>query len=183
MKHIRLVCSECGKEFEKPCNEYNRRIRLGVEKFYCSISCGALYSNRISPRKGDIKNFGDKISIRQKDILSPFRWYMRRAYNRRYKQGDTNLTPQFLQEIWNDQNGICPISGWYLILPAGTAGWINDNKLSPHSASLDRINNSLGYIKGNVRFVAVMANYARNTFTDEEVIEFGKAVAEYNKSK
>jgi hypothetical protein len=37
-------------------------------------------------------------------------------------------------------------------------------------------------MKGNIRYIAVIANYARNIFTDEEVIDFGTAVAEYTKS-
>ena len=43
-------------------------------------------------------------------------------------------------------------------------------------ASIDRIDNDLGYIEGNVRFVSVMYNYARNNFTDEQVLQFAQAV-------
>lgn len=183
MKCVSLICGECGKEFEKPCNEYNRRVRLGAEKYYCSLTCSMVNSNRVSPRKGNPENWGDKKATKKLDSLSPFRWYMRRAQNKVDKYGETNLSAQYLNDLWIFQKGICPLSGQNLKLPAGTGGWIKDNKLSPYSASMDRIDNSLGYIKGNVRFIAVMANYARNTFTDEEVIEFGKAIAEHNKSK
>ena len=52
----------------------------------------------------------------------------------------------------------------------------NDSQLNIKSASLDRIDNSKGYVQGNVRFVSVMFNFARNKFSDEEVIEFAQAV-------
>ena len=47
---------------------------------------------------------------------------------------------------------------------------------APDQASLDRIDNSKGYVKGNVRFVALIYNYARNGFDDEAVLAFCNAV-------
>lgn len=44
-----LRCDNCGSEFEKPIGEYNRRIRLGYTKFYCSRSCGAYAAS--SPKR------------------------------------------------------------------------------------------------------------------------------------
>lgn len=183
MKCVSLICGECGKEFEKPRNEYNRRVRLGAEKLYCSLSCSSVNGNRVSPRKGDIKNFGDKRRRLIKNDLSPFRWYIRRVWTRAKKKNYiTDLTLEYLKGLWENQKGLCPFSGQKLILPEGSDTWSEDNPFSPYSASLDRIDNIKGYIIGNVRFVAVMANYARNTFTDEEVIKFSKEVAEHNKS-
>ena len=45
-KTVRLVCATCGKEFDKPAGEYRRRVREGHTKFFCSISCGAISSNK-----------------------------------------------------------------------------------------------------------------------------------------
>jgi hypothetical protein len=78
--------------------------------------------------------------------------------------------------LWESQNGICPFTGWQLELPKWTNGWTEKQK--PQRASLDRIDCSKGYIQGNVRFISVIANYARNSFDDKEVIEFCKAVTE-----
>ena len=39
MPKITLTCNTCNKEFEKERGEYNRRIRLGKDKFYCELSC------------------------------------------------------------------------------------------------------------------------------------------------
>jgi len=181
---IYLICSECGKEFEKERKEYNRRIRLGVEKLYCSLSCSGINGNRVSPRGFAIdRSLSGRGKVWAPDDLSPFRWYMRRCKNRVNKKGITDLTEIYLKDLWAQQATICPLTGWKLQLPRWTNGWSKDEPFCPSSASLDRIDNTLGYVKGNVRFIAVMANYARNIFTDEEVIKFGKAVAEYNKSK
>ncbi len=189
MKCVWLKCGECGKEFEKPKKEYDRRVRKGVVVFYCSLICSCIHSNKVSPRKGD-PEFGHrgykKRSSKVDPELAPFKWFIRRALNRirKFKHGETtDLTNQYLKDLFDSQNGRCPISGLKLTLPTGTSGWITGNRLTVYSASLDRIDNSKGYLQGNVRFVSVMANYARNIFTDEEVIEFCRAVTEYNKSK
>ena len=44
----------------------------------------------------------------------------------------------------------------------------------PFKPSPDRIDNSKGYTKENTRIVWMMENYARSTFSDEQVIEFCK---------
>lgn len=45
---------------------------------------------------------------------------------------------------------------------------------SPFQPSLDRIDSSKGYEIGNVRIVWLIENYAKNTFTEEQLIEFCK---------
>lgn len=51
---------------------------------------------------------------------------------------------------------------------------------TPDRASLDRIDSSIGYVKGNIQFISLIAQFAKNDFSDTEVINFCKAVA--NKS-
>ena len=82
-----------------------------------------------------------------------------------------------LKNIWEQQKGICPLTGWELKLPDTTDGWKNPPDI--RRASLDRIDSSRPYEIGNIRFISVIANYAKNSFTDQEVIEFCKAVSDY----
>jgi hypothetical protein len=42
----------------------------------------------------------------------------------------------------------------------------------PFQPSVDRIDHRKGYIVGNVQIVWLIENYARNTFTEEELVEF-----------
>jgi hypothetical protein len=39
-------------------------------------------------------------------------------------------------------------------------------------ASLDRIDSTKGYIKGNVEFVCLAINYAKNKFSKEDTLTF-----------
>lgn len=39
MNVVSLNCAYCGTPFKKPIGEYNRRIKLGYDYFFCSLSC------------------------------------------------------------------------------------------------------------------------------------------------
>lgn len=93
----------------------------------------------------------------------------------RKRKGPTDLTPEYLKALWEEQGGACPFTGWLLELPKDTYGF---SEHSPRNASLDRVDNSKGYVQGNVRFIALMANIARCDFSDTEVVDFCRAVVE-----
>jgi hypothetical protein len=57
-----------------------------------------------------------------------------------------NLTPEYLKDIWTDT---CPV---YKV------PFVRFDRSSPHSPTLDRIEPSLGYVKGNVVFISARAN-------------------------
>lgn len=172
MSKITLTCDTCNKEFEKERKEYNRRIRLGKDKFYCSMSCASKSPEQLE----HLRSMKDRFPVwerhkKQKDEYSKFRPFLKLC---RQRNKDFDLTPEYLKELWESQNGICPFTGFEL--EARTYDGKRDNPLNIRSASLDRTDNSKGYVKGNVRFVSVMFNFARNKFSDEEVIEFAQAV-------
>lgn len=173
---VPLVCSNParGRRFEKPLNEYKRRVRRGQTDFYCGTRCSVIISNQKAPRKGGLANFGEKRG-RRPDERTPFRWFVLRARQRAEKKGPTDLTPSYLKELWEKQSGVCPFTGWILLLPDSTNGW--KAGAHPKNASLDRVDNDRGYVQGNVRFVSVMANTARGQFSDEELRHFCRAVA------
>lgn len=86
------------------------------------------------------------------------------------------MTVEYLQTIWTTQGGKCPLTGWPLTLPHSTMGW-RDETNRHKRASLDRIDSSRGYVQGNVRFIAVIADYAKQAYSDQELVEFCRAVA------
>lgn len=173
MRKTEVVCDTCGKTVFKETGEYNRRIRLGKDKFYCGSSCASKDPQRLSLLRQNTPNYDiSKHSNNRKDQLSDFRWYIKAIKNRYNKEVDIDL--DYLKDLWESQKGTCPFTGQQMLLRTH----VNcRNKLTPYHASLDRIDCSKGYIKGNLRFVSVMANFARNNFSDEDLIEFCKKVA------
>jgi hypothetical protein len=172
-KHFRkkgtCICMNCGIEFEKPLSEIKRNEKLNRPNF-CTRTCVG---------KNNAKNFGDRRSnydISQHsnnrfDGYTKFRYHYRNIKNR-YKNIDVSIDD--LKEQWEKQNGICEFSGVKLILSSNTK--INKNPI--YSASLDRIDSSIGYLKGNIRWVSRAMNWMKNTMTDDMVWELCNLIKE-----
>jgi hypothetical protein len=171
MKTVTLLCDTCNEEFEKRKGEYNRKVRLGKTKFYCSRSCHGKNKDNVKHIIANRSNFPVwELNDNKKDEYSKFKPAMRKA-KQRSKTFD--LTLEHLKDLWEKQQGRCPFTGFDLELRTYQS---EDPPLGIRSASLDRIDNDKGYVEGNVRWVSVMFNYARNIFSDQDVIEFAKAV-------
>jgi hypothetical protein len=67
-----------------------------------------------------------------------------------------------------------------MVLPRVSNGF---EVMSPKNASLDRVDCSVGYVVGNVRFVSLIANLARSQFTDDDVLDFSRSVVERSQSE
>lgn len=166
---ISLICANCSGPLLKETREVNRWKKQGRNYFFCSPSCSTSHRNKLQPKPQNLTRGG---AI---DDLSPFRWFMLRARSRKQHE-PTDLNHIYIKDLWEKQNGICSITGWQLILPKDTGGW---QESSPRNASIDRIENDRGYVQGNVRFIALIANLARGQFSDVELREFCKAVVKF----
>lgn len=157
-------CDNCGEEATKPTSELKRNLALG-RKNYCSRSCSASGNNKTRDRStGNYYDISKHSAHR--DEFSPFR-YTLNSVKRRDLEIDINL--EYLKEIWQTQNGVCPYTGISLTLPEA-----NNIKIINicERASLDRIDSSKGYIKGNVQFISTPINYMKSTMSHEETLNF-----------
>lgn len=121
-----------------------------------------------------------KVSIRPAhmplDSLSAFKFYFNKVKQSKSmasgkSYGPTNLTIENLKELWDSQNGICKYTKLNMILQPSARSH-NKKEYHPRNASLDRIDSSKGYIKGNIEFVCMAVNYAKNDFTKKEMLNF-----------
>lgn len=175
---IEIVCQNCNKKIQKIKSEIDRQLKKGRTNFYCSKFCSSKQSKTEHLKKWHGKyNHNLKIGS-SKDIYSNFKWYMKIIRkNSKQKKMTYDIDCEYLKQIWEQQNGLCPITNKKIELRTHDY----ESKSKPYSASLDRIDNSKGYIKGNVRFVSLIFNYARNIFSDDDVISFCRSVVEYNR--
>jgi hypothetical protein len=161
-------CASCDKIFAKTLGEYNRKIKYNTP-FYCSRNCSARESIKRSKNIIQwINSEENKNQIKQKcnnkkDQYSPFRKLLRRT---KYRNKNNDLDLQYIKQLWESQNGTCAILGHPLTLPSHV--FTNHNYL----ASIDRLDNSKGYTKDNVRIVCASINYVRNKFNDDHLFEF-----------
>ncbi len=167
-KLVTINCDCCSKEYEKPISEYNRNIAKN-RKNYCSRSCSATANN-----KGIVRNpIAPSNSGNKRDNYTKFRYYLRNSL-KRFK--DNDLTLEYLQEIWDKQQGVCPYSGVKLTLSTYT----KISKDTIYSASLDRIDSNIGYLQGNVQFVSTAINYMKGVMSHEDTIKMCDIIAKHN---
>jgi hypothetical protein len=178
MKTTNIICSNCGKEVEKLATEIKRQKKRGKKFFYCDLKCAGK-SN--CSHLEQYRNTDSILRIQQykkhKDEFSQFRYHLNNAKKRakRYKR-ECDIDLDYLKNIWDKQSGKCAVTGLQM-LEKFIHTKKNRTDKNPYQASLDRIDNSKGYIKGNVRYVCLMFNIARNDFSDEQVLEFCNNVA------
>lgn len=174
-KMITLTCYCCNNKFERLLSEHKQNMKKN-RKTFCSRSCMCVQHNKTRIPCYNLNNLKRSTT----DEFSPFRRFIASMKRRKLKTGkEHNITLQDLKEQWKKQKGICPYTGWQLWLPIAIHKW--DPEMPKHlKASIDRINSSKGYIKGNIQFVCLIANLAKNNFSDEDLIKFCNAVVKNN---
>jgi len=86
-----------------------------------------------------------------------------------------NLDSNYLKDIF-PVDGKCP--ALKLTFEKGTNGISRDE-----SPTIDRINNKLGYIKGNVQWVSKLANQIMTSATPDQVIKVGEYFKQITEKK
>jgi len=167
MAKVELICEFCGNKFLRDKSEANRNKKKG-RKTYCSLSCAGKLSN-IHLRVFDNNN---NLKIMKNDSYSPFRWHLRNMKRRHHK---CDVTLEDLKGQWEKQKGRCPYTGWKLKNLINTC---HSNQLprTPDRASVDRIDSSKPYTKDNIQFVSMMAQFAKNNWSESELLNFCESV-------
>jgi len=176
MNMTEVTCTFCEKKFQKRQAEIDRSSVSGKRHFcsrVCSITWLQTYRKVANPA-GNPKNLNAE---NRRDEFTPFRYFLRQAKPRSEKSGKGyDLTLEYIAQLWEEQGGICPLTGWELQPPLGTRGFAEGRQ--PRNASLDRIDANKGYTRGNVRYVALIVNLAMSDWGDEAVYEMAEAVVQ-----
>lgn len=85
------------------------------------------------------------------------------------------ITKDYMTELWKSQDGKCALSGEILHMPEKA----REQRGPKCTASIDRIDNSKGYVIGNVQWILKIINKMRREFTIEEYVEVCKKVSKY----
>lgn len=84
---------------------------------------------------------------------------------------DWKITKKMVEEKFKRQKGRCALSGIKM----------EPHTKSPYRPSIDRINSSKNYEKGNFQFVCSMVNIMKNRFDEKTFVKMCKAIAKYRK--
>lgn len=177
MKKIEMI----GKKFGK-LTVTHKVESLKEARWVCSCDCGRIHEASGSHlRAGNITHCGCKKPSGPNhaqwkgvgDISGDF-WYNHiirsangsKANNRVRKPKELNIDIEYGWNLFIQQNKKCALSGLELSF----------NK-KEYTASLDRIDSSKGYIKGNVQWVHKHINIMKNKFDNKYFINICKLIA------
>ena len=96
-----------------------------------------------------------------------------KAKRKKVGQLEFNITPEYLEELYNENHHSCALSGLDLTLDV-------TKTLQQQNLSIDRINSNLGYIKGNIQLVDKRINMMKGSLSNEEFVDLCCKVAEHH---
>jgi len=152
------VC-DCGNETQAS----QAKLRIGHKK-----SCGCLKKPPV-PKRGS----AHRLWCGHKSILGSL-WY--RVKSSAKKRGlSFDITKQDAWETLTKQQQRCALSGVELYLAKNCA----ELRAGLNTASIDRIDSSKGYERGNIQWVHVEINYMKRKMTDKSFTEWCTKVASH----
>lgn len=105
------------------------------------------------------------------------RWRWLGARDRSKKHGmDFSLSLEDLENLWLEQNGTCALSGIKMTYEL-------QNGRTSTNVSIDRIDQSKGYVTGNVQLVCMACNQIKSDLSEDEMYQFCKKIVEHYESK
>jgi hypothetical protein len=156
------TCDYCGQLFQKPISEIKRNSSLGRRNFCSRICVGKNNVNNLMYVKSDYDI--SQHANNRKDEYTKFRYHFRNI-GKRNKEVDVTL--EDLKSIWETQNGKCTYLGIDLVL----SNYSKIQRSPVYSASLDRIDSTKGYIKGNIQWISRAMNNLKNDMSHEDMLE------------
>jgi hypothetical protein len=142
----------------------NRGRKIETAKSYYQVN----REDRINyAKQRRVENY-DKVRERERSYIKKafdkdavgLMWRVKKA-NAKHKGVEFDITKEDLQEIMVD---VCPVLGIPLKFNFGGRAGCNHD-----SYSIDRIDNSKGYVKGNIQIMSKRANLLKNDATIEEL--------------
>ena len=154
-----------NKEAQRRYREKNRQKLIEASKQWRDDNHERfIETHRALRQTSEYKN-REKQRVTQDRRNNPLKFVLQQARRRaRDNNWEFNIDLDYLQAIWT---GMCPILNIPLTI-GREAGTVSQSS----RGSLDRIDSSKGYIKGNVHFISNRANLIKNnaTFTEFELI-------------
>ena len=168
-------CTRCGEK--KPREDFPRDLRKKNKLGSWCNDCLRIYQRKKGRERYKDPKIKKKLNKRCADAARkyPERYIFNRAKSRAKKQGlDFNLS---IEDIVIPE--ICPLLGIKIKMGVytGKSGTALDS-----SPSLDRIDSTKGYIKGNIGVISFLANMMKNKATPKQIKTIAENIDEYTKS-
>lgn len=154
------LCSQCRQM--KSVTEFYQDDRTASK---LETRCKQCSRERTNARKSR------SVEAALKSLCTANRSSNRSARSKRRRGLVHEITPEYLIELWYRQHGMCAVTGVPMTHIYGHGNVMTN-------ASLDRIDNRIGYTNDNVRLVCFAVNVMRNSMTDDELYEWCRLIVE-----
>lgn len=105
------------------------------------------------------------------------RWRFLAAKDRAVKHNISfNLELQYILDLWDSQKGVCALSGLPMTFE------LKQGRISTN-VSIDKIDRTLGYVKGNIQLVCMACNQIKSDLTEIEMYNFCKNIVKNYENK
>lgn len=178
-----IFCHACSKSFSIRTKGHKFLLKNPDQKFFCSRSCSCTHSNRTKPRvmspEVRAKAVKSYIATCEKRPPAYLRVIFKLAKRRATKLNrEFSITLDDVLQIFKVQDGKCAYTGWPLDISRNQTGRKVGHETRIKHASLDRLDNTKGYVLGNVQMVCARVNLMKSTLNEHEFIGLCKAVAQ-----
>lgn len=164
---------------------YRRDGRVLERKYKCRCDCGTEKYIRTSHITRGLSKQCDECRLQSYTVnkvgcipMSDIHRYKVGAAKRRK---EWSVNPQYLYELYEQQNRLCAISGLHIEFSDKGVGTVGASNVS--TASLDRIDSSKGYVVGNVQWVHKDVNRIKMDLQEEDFFRIVKHIYEYKQLK
>jgi len=158
-----------------------------TSKWICRCECGTIkeiWQGSLTSKNGSGKSTSCGCYQREKHVLKMWKGYgeISRKYfsyvklNAQKRNLIFKITIEYIWELFQKQNGKCVYTGIDLYLPE--KGKIKKDR-SSQTASLDRIDSSIGYIQGNVQWIHKDINKMKQDFSEEKFLNYIEQIYNY----
>ncbi len=163
MKTHNVTCCNCNNSFPVELSQFNYQTRKNPNhRWFCTRSCLRSKCNQEKPSDAKhLQNFRKKASDAKRKYNQNFVWYVRRCKHDHRFDTPTDIfaLEAILADKWAEQGGVCAVTKTPLLLKRtnGVCAVSDPWQI----ASVDRIDSTLPYIKGNVHWVSLAINLAK----------------------
>lgn len=161
-KDGKLLCHDCKQYKSIDCFNKNPDARLRNFRATICTQCRVKRNKQFELTRED--------SSKLRKILNARLLGARDRAKKHNLQFD--ITLDYLLQLWEQQSGICALSGINM-----TCSRFNGRTHT--NVSIDRINPTDGYIKGNIQLVCMACNQIKSDMTDFQMYNFCKHIVDH----
>ena len=153
-----VYCAHCGTSFTKSTVAIDQEKKTQRQHF-CSLSCVNDYNIAlVESIEKELKAFNHILSLVDE--------------NPEKIKTSSDIDVLYLRTVLDNQNGKCIYSRIPLVLP--TVGAETEDVL--YTAVIDKINPTVGYVKGNIQFISVAMSYIKRDLSHEKTLKLVKLI-------